>query len=113
MTTRPSSGSFNASLGSAIHNPIREALATVHTTDIEREIQCFLVDHFLFGRVEALRVDGSLLGNVIDSMGLLELVTFLQARFDITVEDEEVVPENLDSVKNVVAYVAGKLRNKA
>jgi acyl carrier protein len=54
-----------------------------------------------------------LLGNVIDSMGVLDLVTFLQDHFQIAVEDEDVVPANLDSVNNVVTYVAGKLRAKA
>jgi acyl carrier protein len=85
----------------------------MQTTDIEREIRKFLVDHFLSGRTEELRDDQSLLGTVIDSTGSLELVSFLQDRFGIIVEDEEVVPENLDSVKNVVAYVAKKVQSKA
>ncbi|MHB8754110.1 MAG: acyl carrier protein [Candidatus Acidiferrales bacterium] len=52
------------------------------------------------------------MGNVIDSTGVLELVTFLQDRFGITVQDEDVIPENIDSVKNVVAYVKRKLVSK-
>jgi len=79
------------------------------TTDIEREVRSFLVDNFLFGRADQLRDDQSLLGNVIDSTGVLELVTFLQNHFVITVEDEEVVADNLDSVRNIVVYVAKKL----
>ena len=85
----------------------------MHTTDIEREIRSFLVDNFLFGRSDALRDDESLLGGVIDSTGTLELVVFLQDRFALTVEDEDVVPENFDSVKHVAAYVAKKLHAKA
>jgi acyl carrier protein len=81
----------------------------MHTTDIEREIRSFLIDNFLFGRSEALREDDSLLGGVIDSTGTIELVVFLQDRFALTVEEEDVVPENFDSVKHVVAYVARKL----
>ena len=83
------------------------------TTDIEREIRGFLVDNFLFGRTEEWRDHVSLLGNVIDSTGAIELVTFLQDRFAITVEDTEVVPENFDTLENVVAYVERKLRSKA
>jgi acyl carrier protein len=79
------------------------------TVDIEQEIRNFLVKQFLEGRAEKLRDDGSLLGDVIDSVGVLELVTYLQERFAINVEDEEVVPSNLDSVHNLVAYVARKL----
>ena len=85
----------------------------MQTIDIEREIRSFLVDNFLFGRTEEWRDHVSLLGNVIDSTGAIELVTFLQDRFAITVEDTEVVPENVDTLENVVAYVERKLRSKA
>jgi acyl carrier protein len=81
----------------------------MQTIDIEREIKNFLVTTFLFDRAENLGDDQSLMGNVIDSTGVLKLVRFLQERFGITVEDEDVVPENLDSVKSVVAYVTRKL----
>lgn len=80
------------------------------TTDIERDVRRFLVDNFLFGREDQLRDEQSLLGNVVDSTGVLELVTFLQSHFAIAVKDEEVVAENLDSVRNIVAYVTGKTR---
>lgn len=86
----------------------------MQTAEIEHEIRSYLIDHFLFGRSEALRDDASLLGGVIDSMGAIELITFLQSRFGITVEDEEVgVPENFASVKSVAALVEKKLSNKA
>jgi acyl carrier protein len=81
----------------------------MQTTDIEREIRDFLVQHFLSGHGDKLRDDGSLLGDLIDSVGTVELVTFLQERFAITVEDDEVVPSNLDTVNNLVAYVSRKL----
>ena len=84
----------------------------MRTMDIEREIRSFLIDNFLFGRTEEWRDHVSLLGNVIDSTGAIELVTFLQDRFAITVEDTEVVPENFDTLENVVAYVERKLPSK-
>ncbi len=90
-------------------NPIQ----SIKPTDIEREVRKFVVEHFLSGHAEKLRDDGSLLGDVIDSMGVLDLVAYLQARFDITVDDEEVVPGNLDTINNLVAYVARKLEAKA
>jgi acyl carrier protein len=77
--------------------------------EIEREIRNFLVEHFLSGHAEKLRDDGSLLGNVVDSVGVLDLVSFLQDRFKITVDDEDVVPSNLDTVNHLVAFVARKL----
>jgi acyl carrier protein len=84
----------------------------MQAVDIEREVRKFVVEHFLSGRAEKLRDDGSLLGDVIDSMGVLDLVAYLQARFDITVDDEEVVPSNLDTINNLAAYIARKLEAK-
>ena len=84
----------------------------METLDIERDIRSFLVDEFFFGRAEELHDDASLLGTVIDSAGILVLVTHLQDHFGITVEDEEVVPDNLESVNHVVAFVARKLQSK-
>lgn len=77
---------------------------------VAREIHRFVVDNFLFGQDgEKLRHQDSFLEKgVIDSTGVLELVTFLEKRFDITVLDEELVPENLDSVHNLVRFVEGK-----
>jgi acyl carrier protein len=84
----------------------------MQTTDIELEIRTFLVDNFLFGRNEKLRDDEPLLGNVVDSTGVVELVVFLQERFEITVEDDEVTTENLGSVQNTVAFIERKLVSK-
>jgi acyl carrier protein len=84
----------------------------MNTLDINRDVRTFLIDTFLFGRAEGLRDGEPLQGNVIDSTGVLELVSYLQDHFEITVEDDEVNPENMESVKNVVAFVAGKLAVK-
>jgi len=84
----------------------------MQTTDIERDVRSFLVNEFFLGRAEELRDDGSLLGTAIDSTGILVLVTYLQEHFAIIVEDQEVIPGNLDSVKSVVAYVSKKLQAK-
>ena len=48
---------------------------------------------------------------IIDSTGILELIGFIEESFDIKVEDEEIVPDNLDSLRNVVHYIQRKLRN--
>ena len=79
-------------------------------TDIEREIHSFVLTNFLFGQTVDLQPDDSLLGRgLIDSTGVLELVDFLEEHYEIKVEDEEVIPNNLDSVGKVAAYVARKL----
>jgi acyl carrier protein len=84
----------------------------VQTTEIEQEIRSFLTEKFLFGRSEALNDDVPLLGNVIDSQGVIELIVFVQERFTIAVDDEEVTTDNFASVKSAVAFIEKKLRSK-
>jgi acyl carrier protein len=84
----------------------------VQTTDIEQEIRGFIAESFLMGSSDALNEDTPLLGNVIDSTGVIELIVFVQERFTISVEDEEVMTDNFGSVKNVVAFVEKKLRTE-
>jgi acyl carrier protein len=47
---------------------------------------------------------------VIDSTGVLELVAFLESQYAITVEDDDVIPDNLDSIENIVQFVSKKLQ---
>jgi acyl carrier protein len=78
--------------------------------DIKQSIREFVETSFLFreGR-ERLGDNESLLGaGLIDSTGILELVSYLESAFDIVVQDEEIVPENLDSVGQIAAYVEMK-----
>ena len=81
----------------------------MQTGVIGSEIRDFVITNFLFGKADGLSDDESLLENgVIDSTGVLELVSFLQERFDIRIEDDEIIPANLDSVDNLVHYVSQK-----
>ena len=81
----------------------------MHTVEIGSEIRDFVVTNFLFGKGDDLKDDESLLENgVIDSTGVLELVSYLQERFDMRIEDDEIVPANLDSIRNLVQFVSRK-----
>jgi acyl carrier protein len=78
--------------------------------DIRGKVRAFVVENFLFGEEDGLKDDSSFLDEgIIDSTGILEMVSYLEAEFNITVDDEELVPENLDSISNVVAYLQRKL----
>lgn len=68
----------------------------------------FIVENFLFGNAaDAPARDASFMETgLIDSTGILELVTHLEATYGITVADDQLVPENLDSVANIAAFVA-------
>ncbi len=80
--------------------------------NVESGIRDFIADNFLFGQsIDALESQASLLeAGLIDSTGVLELVTFLEDRFAIGIEDDELVPENLDSVERLVNFVESKLQ---
>jgi acyl carrier protein len=75
--------------------------------DIAQEIRQFIRDNFLAPRNKnEIGDDDSFLANgVIDSTGVLELVTFLEETYDIKVRDEDLVPENLDSIRRISVYV--------
>ena len=80
--------------------------------DLRREIRQFIIDVFAFGDESVLvSDDDSLLEHrVLDSTDVLELIVFLEDRFHIKVEDEEVVPENFDSVTRLNDFATRKLR---
>ena len=81
---------------------------------IDGDVRLFIVDNFLFGNGEKdIAEDESFLDRgIIDSTGVLELVAFLERTYGIEVEDEELVPDNLDSIRKVTAYVERKLAER-
>lgn len=79
-------------------------------SEMQNKIKAFIVDNFLFGNAEGLSDDTSFLEEgIIDSTGVLELITFLEEEFDISVEDDELIPENLDSINNICTFLQDKL----
>ena len=80
--------------------------------EYRERVRSFIIKNFLFGDDNGLKDDASFLDEgVIDSTGVLELVAFLEENFGITVEDDELIPENLDSIINVVEYLNKKMDN--
>ena len=77
---------------------------------MQQQIRRFILTSFLFTEDESqLQNDDSLLERgIMDSTGVLELVAFLESEFGVKVSDEELVPENLDSVTQIVAFVGRK-----
>ena len=86
----------------------------MHTTHtIESDIRQFVVENFLFGEADGLEDAESFLERgIIDSTGVLELVSFIEGRYAISVEDNELVPANLDSVSAVGRFVREKLERQ-
>lgn len=82
--------------------------------DISLAVRRFIGENFLFrDDGDAITHDASLLdAGVIDSTGVLELVCFLETEFGIEVGDDELVPENLDSIRAITGYVGRKLESR-
>jgi len=69
-----------------------------------------VIQNFLFGDGKLLKDDTSFLKQgIVDSTGILELVLFLEQTYDIKIEDEELIPENLDSLRNIARFIDRKL----
>jgi len=76
---------------------------------LEAQLKQFVVDNFLFGKQNGFQSDDSFLEKgIIDSTGMVELIFHLESTYQIKIEDSELVPENLDSVKRLVAFVERK-----
>lgn len=77
---------------------------------IAAAVRDYIRENFIFGNAGALGDQDSLLdAGVIDSTGAMEIVTFLETKFGIAIDDRDLVPENLDSVSAIATFVTRKL----
>lgn len=83
------------------------------TIDPRTTLRALILEDYLFTDDDtALTDDMSFLDEgILDSMGILEIIMFLEERFQVTVAEDEMVPQNLDSINNLLAYIERK--NKA
>lgn len=78
-------------------------------SDFVNEIRNFVVDNFLFGQDDGFANDASFLEQgIIDSTGVLELVAHIEEAHGIKVGDDELTPDNLDSVTAIATYITRK-----
>jgi acyl carrier protein len=82
----------------------------MNLVNVDRQsIRSFIVENFLFGRDNGLKDDTSLLEQgIIDSTGVMELVAHVEKTYGITVADDELLPENLDSINAIVKFLERK-----
>ena len=79
------------------------------TTLIGYSTKQFILEHFPSSRRRPLGDSDPLLeSGVIDSMGVLDLVAFIEREFNVTVDDEELIPENFQNIARIAAYVEKK-----
>jgi len=75
--------------------------------DVRRSIRDYIVENFLFGDGSALPADSSSLSDagIVDSVGVLELITFLEEQYSLSVDDADLTLENFDTVDGLHAFV--------
>lgn len=83
--------------------------------NIKQEVRHFILENYLYTEDESqLGDDDSFLDTgILDSTGMMELIYFLEDEHAVKVEDDEMIPENLDSVARVAAYVERKRASAA
>ncbi len=77
---------------------------------VEDKVRNYILENYLFtdDQSELNNEDSFLDKGIIDSTGILEVIFFLEEEFGISVDDDEMIPENLDSVNNIVKYINSK-----
>jgi len=80
--------------------------------DIKQVVREFIVENFLFGDDSVnFAEDESLMDRgLIDSTGILELITFLEDKYGVKVDNDEIYPENLDSLNNIEHFMKDKIK---
>ena len=86
-----------------------------HATETREILRRFILNELLLGDSSAMLADSDSFidTGTIDSTGVLEVVTFIEQTFGIQVADREMVPENLDSIDRLVAFIGSKQRHAA
>ncbi len=83
-------------------------------SNYRQDIKNHIVENYLFGQSEELSDDTSFLdAGILDSTGVLQLVFHLEDTYNIKVEDDEMLPENLDSIDSICAFIERKAKSAA
>jgi len=79
-------------------------------SDIKQQVRTYIFDNFIMAGDPAGLKDGDSFmdQHILDSTGFIELITYLEETFGIKVEDDEMVPENLDSLNNIEKFISRK-----
>jgi len=73
----------------------------------------FIVENFLFGEEDQIELETDFFDKgIIDSTGVIELVSYMEETFEISIDDEELIPENLSSLKNIREFLLQKTDQK-
>ena len=77
---------------------------------IQHQLRDYVKENFLFGNPNTnINNDDSFIEKgIIDSTGVLELVSFVEEKFNFRIHDEEIIPDNLDSISKLTSFITRK-----
>jgi acyl carrier protein len=91
--------------------PLGKSASGANPAMVEQQVRSFIEETYLFGQENGLKNSDSLLKHrIIDQMAFLQIAAFLDETYGISVKDEELTRNNMDSIDNVSAYVRRKLK---
>ena len=77
--------------------------------EIQQRVKQFIIENFYVSDAAALTDDASLISTgVVDSTGMLEVITFLENEYGVAIEDKEMTPENLETIGRIAKFVIQK-----
>ena len=77
-------------------------------------IRSFILEKFPLARKSGLKNGGKLLEEgILDSLGILDLVSFLESEFSIQMSDDELLPDNFQSIDSIAAFVRSKTKGRS
>jgi len=84
-------------------------MESIAASSVEQRIHKFLLEKFPLARKTKVERETALLEKgILDSLGILDIVSFLESEFSITINDEELVPENFQSLETLSAFIGNK-----
>ena len=82
--------------------------------NVRQAMQDYIVDNILFGEGERLQTDVPLYQNgIVDSLGVLEIITFMEQKFGIEIADDEVIPANFETLRKMCEFVERKIDERS
>ena len=91
-------------------NASKERVKEINMQGMKKDLRSFIVMNYLFGDVDRdfADEDSFLETGIMDSTGILELIEFVEDTFTIRIKDDEMLPENLDSIHNLCTFISKK-----
>ncbi len=85
-------------------------MAAIDQIEVQKKLRDFITETFLVGSdISSINDNDSFMEKeIVDSTGILELTAFVETEFDIAIEDDEMTPDNLDSIEKLVNFIARK-----